>query len=81
MIDPANLMLTTHDNPHSPHDEYELWRRWDIESGYDTESFLARMADVPVDLDDTNSLVIDLYFNLAIQEILENDDMNIYKLV
>ena len=81
MIDPASLILTTHDNPYNPHTEYEKWRRWDIDNGYDTESLIARMADIPADVDETNSLVMELYGNQAVQEILENDDMNIYKLV
>ena len=81
MIDPASLILTTQDNPYNPHTEYEKWRRWDIDNGYDTESLIARMADIPADVDETNSLVMELYGNQAIQEILESDDMNIYKLV
>lgn len=81
MIDPASLILTTLDNPYNPHTEYEKWRRWDIDNGYDTESLIARMADIPADVDETNSLVMELYGNQAVQEILESDNMNIYKLV
>ena len=81
MIDPADLILTTVDNPHNPHEQYELWRRWDIDNGYDTESLIARVADIPTEIDDTNSLVMDLYANQAIMEILENDDTHTYKLI
>lgn len=81
MIDPASLILTTHDNPYNPHTEYAKWRRWDIDNGYDTESLIARMADIPEDVDETNSLVMELYGNQAVQEILESDEMNIYKLI
>lgn len=81
MIDPSTLMLTTHDNPYNPHEEYELWQRWDLDNDYNTESLIARMADIPYDVDETDSLVMNLYFNQAITEILENDEANIYKLV
>ena len=54
MLDPADLILTTVDNPHNPHEQYEQWRRWDIDNGYDTESLIARVADIPTEIDDTN---------------------------
>lgn len=81
MIDPSDLVLTTVDNPYNPHTEYVKWRRWDIDNGYDTESLIARVADIPTDVDETNSLVMDLYTDRAILDILESDESNTYKLI
>nr|DAR66127.1 MAG TPA: hypothetical protein [Caudoviricetes sp.] len=33
-------MLTTEDNPFNPWTQYELWRRWDIDHGYNLESYI-----------------------------------------
>ena len=36
-------MLTTEDNPFNPWTQYELWRRWDIDHGYNIESYIASL--------------------------------------
>lgn len=77
----SELLLTTKDNPYNPHVDYDKWRRWDEAQGYFTESYLARMVDLPEDVDDEDNILIDLLTSLAIQEILDNDDANLYMLV
>lgn len=81
MDDIQDLVLTTVDNPYNPHTQYEQWRRWDIENEYYTESFLARMLDLPLDMDLDDELSINILTIRAIQDIIDNDDANIYKLV
>lgn len=81
MDDIQDLVLTTVDNPYNPHTQYEQWRRWDIENEYYTESFLARMLDLPLDMDLDDELSINILTIRTIQDIIDNDDANIYKLV
>jgi len=49
------LMLTTVDNPFSPHHSFESWHMWDTAKGYNTLSLVARLAqtsDEPGAFDD-----------------------------
>lgn len=39
-------MLTTIDNPYSPYTQYRDWLAWDIQAGYHTNAYLARIARV-----------------------------------
>jgi hypothetical protein len=38
-----DVMLTTLDNPFSPHDSYDNWLQYDERLGYDTDKLLARL--------------------------------------
>jgi hypothetical protein len=38
-----DVMLTTLDNPYSPHDSYEQWAQYDERLGYNTDQLLARL--------------------------------------
>ena len=82
-LDDDDLMLTTIDNPYNPKEDYPKWRRWDVDSGYHTESFIARMIDLDgegvIDVDD--DIAISLRANKAIHEILEHDVLGVYKLI
>ena len=42
----AVSMLTTTDNPYDPFDQYEDWFSFDLQMGYDTPGYLARIADM-----------------------------------
>lgn len=75
------LMLTTIDNPYNPKTDYIQWRDWDIENEYKTEEYLARMTDIPDDVDLGNDWVVNELTNEAVNRILENDVLGIYKLV
>lgn len=82
MMNEEELVLTTTDNPYNPKTEYEQWRAWDIDNGYNTEEYLSRivsMNEKEFDVDD--ELVVMTLTNQAIQEILENDMLNVYVLV
>ena len=37
-------MVTTVDNPFDPFDDFEHWNRWDQDHGYNTWSYLLRVA-------------------------------------
>ena len=57
-------MLSTIDNPYSPFDEYDEWYAWDTRQGYNTSSFLARVAMVSDNLSEAD-------YNLAIEEAID----------
>ena len=71
-------MLTTFDNPYDPFDQYEDWLQFDLEAGYSTNSYLARIAMLSESLSDkeTNDEI-----ERAIDEIIQYDFRNIYKKV
>lgn len=57
-------MLSTIDNPYSPFYEYDEWYAWDSRQGYNTPSFLARVAFVSDNLSEAD-------YNLAIEEAID----------
>ena len=79
--DTEEVMLTTIDNPFSPKTEYDNWRQWDVDKGYHTEQYLARIMDVPVDVDMSDEVTLSLIAEKAMYEIVEHDMLNVYILV
>ena len=75
------LVLTTKDNPHNPKTDYDKWRIWDAQMGYYTEEYIARIADIPDDIDMDDEVTISVFTNRAIENILENDMLKVYMLV
>ncbi len=74
----TEVMLTTFDNPYDPFDEFDPWFMFDIEKGYYTCSLLARIARYSEDF----SVIEDkLETERAIDAIIDNDFLNIYKKV
>ena len=69
-------MLTTFDNPYNPFDQFEEWFLFDVEKGYNTCSYLARIANLSEDLSDKE---VEVETERAIDSIIETDFMNIYK--
>lgn len=68
MVDSSDEhMLTTVDNPWNPFTDYDAWLAWDRAQGYDTPGFLARVANVSLDLSDAD---IDLSIEQAIDDIV-----------
>lgn len=74
-------MLTTIDNPFNPKKDYEKWKQFDLENNYNTEEYLARIADIPGDIELDNEPLINRLTTQAMYEILEHDVLGIYKLV
>ena len=74
----TEVMLTTFDNPFDPFDDFVKWFMFDIDKGYYTCSRLARIARH----DETFSTIEDKReTERAINEIIDNDFLNIYKKV
>lgn len=71
-------MLTTIDNPYDPFEQFDLWFLFDVEKGYNSCAYLARIARTSDQLsDEENNEEIER----AIDEIIKYDFMNIYKKV
>jgi hypothetical protein len=67
--------LTTTDNPYDPFDNYEEWFMFDVEKGYNSSAYLARIAktsDCLSEKENANEI------ERAIDEIIKYDFMNIY---
>lgn len=71
-------MLTTFDNPFDPFEQFTSWFLFDIEKGYNTCSYLARIAQLE---DDMSQPEQDKEIERAIDEIIKYDFLNIYKKV
>ena len=72
-------MLTTVDNPYNPNTDYVKWLRWDHDHGYNTQEYLARIANVSLDTEDDT--LIEERIDQAIDEIIANDSIGVYKVV
>lgn len=72
----SGVALTTFDNPYDPFDQFASWFLFDVEKGYNTCSYLARIAQLS---DDMSEEEVDAETERAIDEIIEYDFMNIYK--
>jgi hypothetical protein len=72
------VMLTTFDNPFDPFEEFSSWFLFDVEKGYGTCDYLARIAQFS---DDMTQIEIDAENERAIDEIIKHDFLNIYKKV
>ena len=82
VADEESKMLTSFDNRYSPKTDYYLWKQWDTSHHYNTEEYIARlliMEDGYDDLDDEFTLL--MLMNKVIDEVLEQDDQELYRLV
>lgn len=66
-----SVAITTIDNPYNPFEDFIKWYMFDITKGYNTCSYLSRIMDL-MNLDEEN-------VELAIDEIIKNDFLNIYR--
>lgn len=72
------VMLTTFDNPYNPFKEFTSWMLFDSEKGYNSCSYLGRIARTSDQMtDEENNSEIEK----AIDEIIKYDFRNIYKKV
>jgi hypothetical protein len=86
LLSDEDLMLTTVDNPYNPKTDYSKWYIWDMDNGYRTQQFIARLVDEEaresdVDIDDENDAILNQITTKVIQDILEHDMTRLYVLV
>lgn len=74
----SKCALTTFDNPFDPFDQFDDWFRFDCDKGYNSCSYLDRIAATSDQLSDEEN---DQEIERAIDEIIKYDFMNIYKKV
>lgn len=68
--------LTTIDNPFDPIDQFDEWYLYDMQKGYSSCAYLARIARTSDALTDAEN---EREIERAIDEIIKYDFMNIYK--
>lgn len=71
-------MLTTFDNPFDPFEQFTSWFLFDTERGYNSCSYLGRIARTSDQFTDEEN---DQEIERAIDEIVKYDFMNIYRKV
>ena len=71
-------MLTTFDNPFDPFEDFTSWWMFDIEKGYNTCSYVDRIAHVTEDMTQKE---VNEEIERAIDEIIQFNPLNIYKKV
>lgn len=76
--EPIEYMLTTVDNPFDPFTRFEEWLQFDTVMGYNTPSFLARIAKVSNDLSDPDQA---LAIQWAIDEIVQENVSGMWRKV
>lgn len=69
-------MITTVDNPHDPRQDFARWYAWDVEHGYHTCAYLARVAVLGEEMP---QVILDRQMENAIDEIIEIHAGGIYK--
>ena len=77
-MEPQGVALTTIDNPFNPFTDFTKWFLYDIEKGYYSCAYLARIARTSDQLSDAENLN---EIERAIDEIIRLDFMGIYKKV
>lgn len=72
----ARCFLTTTDNPYDPCEQFEQWYQYDVDHGYNSSGLLMRLAETSSQFtDNENAYEIER----AIDKIVANDPLNIYK--
>lgn len=74
----SDCRLTTFDNPYDPFEQFTFWWLFDNEKGYNTCGKLDRISHFTDDMSDKE---IDEEHERAVDEIIDNDFLNIYKKV
>ena len=68
-------MLTTIDNPYNPFEDFKKWYLFDVQNGYNSCAYLARLARISDDLTEKEN---DEEIERVIDEIIEFDFRNVY---
>ena len=72
----AKFMITTNDNPFNPYENFDSWYMFDMDKGYNTCSYLDRIAHTSDQLSEKEN---DNEIERAIDEIIKYDPLNMYK--
>ena len=72
------VMLTTFDNPFDPFTQFNEWFHFDLEKGYNSCDYLARISRTSEEFTEKENV---LEIEKAIDEIIMLDPFNIYKKV
>lgn len=75
-MDTDDYMLTTVDNPYDPFTQWDEWYTYDEASGHHTSGLLARIANVSLELSETDQ---DLEISRAIDEIVSENVSGLYR--
>ena len=78
LVSNCEFALTTLDNPFDPFEQFTSWFLFDVEKGYNTCSYLARIAKISDSMTEQEE---NEEIERAIDEIIKYDFMNIYKKV
>ena len=71
----AKYMLTTIDNPYNPFTQFDEWLHYDIQQGYNTCGYLARIAKTSIELSEYDN---ELAIQDAINEIVKENVYGIH---
>lgn len=74
----AKFMITTIDNPFNPYENFDSWYMFDMDKGYNTCSYLDRIAHTSDQLSEKEN---EKEIERAIDEIIRYDPLNMYKKV
>jgi hypothetical protein len=64
----AQHLLSTSDNPWNPWTQWDQWYAWDLQAGYHTLAYLARIMKSSDEISQPDQ---DLAYDHAVEEILE----------
>ena len=78
VIDTTEYMLTTVDNPFDPFTRFDEWYEYDIAMGYNTSSFLDRIAVVSDEMSEPDQA---LAIQNAIEEIVQENVSGMWRKV
>lgn len=70
-----SYMLTTKDNPYNPFVDYDAWYAFDVQHGYNTCAYIARIIHDSSSLTDEEN---EHEYNNAMNEIISYDPFGIY---
>lgn len=74
----SKLMLTTLDNPFDPFTQFEEWYEFDVQKGYHSCGYLARITNSSDELSEEDEL---LAIETAMKEIINLNVLGIYKII
>lgn len=78
VVPKPEYMLTTVDNPFDPFSQWDEWYAWDMNAGYHTPGFLARIVKTSYDLSDADQ---HLAIQQAIDEIIQENVLGVFRKV